>query len=539
MKVDFNRYNYFFLLLLLFVIAEIFVNPIGNFPLNDDWSYGKALHYSITKSYTIGNFGAMSLFTHVMWGALFVKLFGFSFTVLRFSTLISVVIGVFFLDRLIFQVTKNKIAAFVACLVLLFNPMYFNLANTYMTDVNFNTLLILATYYAFRFFETKRIIYVLVFFIFSVLLVLLRQFGIIIPVCFLVANFFIQKRKILWITLALSVSILVYYSLHVYESYLKDILPQGSAYKFSGGVHVTDKQFWHLFGYYLNQRYKILMVHVFVYISPVAAYFLISILKSFKVYFSIVISLICTFFVYWFFGDTRFPFGNIFENCWLGPETFHESLSPDAQHLNFGWFGNGLTVVKFFFSSITVITVVLYFISLFKSGKVKEIKDFNPEIVFLICFLFAYAFMIFITESYFDRYFIPLITVSIILLSYLNKNYQGNYQPIIVLVLFFFYVAVFGTRDYLTLNRTRWEAYTFLQETKNASAENVNAGFEVNCWNDLKETWWSDYVDLERFQYLIQFHNEPNFELLKEYEFQRYLPYKKDKLSIFIRKANQ
>ena len=160
MQFFFTKNKYFLFLLIIFIICEIIVNPIGEFPLNDDWAYSKSVSFAINGVYTIGDFGAMTLFTHLLWGTIFTKIFGFSFTVLRFSTLISSLIGLFFLNKLIVKISNNLLLGFFSCLVLLFNPLYFSLTNTYMTDVNFTTLLILSCYCAFVFFDTKKEIYI-------------------------------------------------------------------------------------------------------------------------------------------------------------------------------------------------------------------------------------------------------------------------------------------------------------------------------------------------------------------------------------------
>jgi hypothetical protein len=517
------------------VFAEIVVNPIGDFPLNDDWSYGKALYYSANKSFTIGHFGAMSLFTHLLWGGLFVKVFGFSFTVLRFSTIVSVLISLFFLEKIVFDTTKNKILSTLACCVLLFNPLYFNLSNTYMTDVNFNTLLILCCYSALHFFQTKKIIDLLLFTLFSVFLVLIRQFGIIVPVCFFVACLFLNEKKIQWLSVAfLSISV-VYASLHFYELYLSTVLPEGSAYKFSGGVHITDREFWKIVQYNFGERYKIVLVNLGIYTAPIAAYFLLDLIKQFKIYVSLLVIFLSAIFVLYFFNSVKFPFSNIFQNLWLGPETFHQSLGSNSPHVYSKASSFIFTGVKYFFTWITLSTLILYVATLFKFGKIKRLRFFSPELIFLLGFLITYAFMIFITESFFDRYFIPQITVVIILIASMNKNQVGTHKPVMVLLLLFFYVSVLGTRDYLTWNRIRWEAYNDLQQNENLVADDVNAGFEVNCWNDRKETWWSDYLSVDHFNYLIQFKKENGFKVYKQYQFQRYLPYRKDTLNVFVR----
>lgn len=535
MKFLSGRYTYFFLLLVIFVVSELIVNPIGDFPLNDDWCYGKAVYLSANGKFTIGNFGAMTLFTHIAWGMLFVKLFGFSFTVLRVSTFVSVIIGAFFLDRLVFKLTQNKLLAFFACLILLFNPLYFNLTNTYMTDVNFNTLLIVCFYFAFSFFESRKLIFVVLFFIFSILLVLLRQFGVIIPACFALACLTIKEKRWLWLGVSVAGAALVLMSLHLYENYLKEVLPPNPAYKFSGGIHVTDLTFWRFFGHNVRERNTTIFLHVCIYLAPLAAAYLFSAWRSFKIYTVISVVLIQILFVSWFFKNEQFPSHNIFENMILGPETFYESLKVSTSHTYSEGFALILLWVKYIFVSITLITLTLYIISLIKRERVNFEK--KPEVVFLLSFIAAYLFMLCITESHFDRYYIPLISTGLILMTLMSRKFAFNYKPALALLLFFFYIAVFGTKDYLSWNRARWQAYAYLKETKQVNATKVNGGFEMNCLNDLEPNWWFDYTTLEHFDYLIQFKKEEGFKLLKAFPFQRYFPYKEDKLNLFVKEA--
>src|SRR5690242_17480905 len=104
-----NKHNYSLLLILIFIISELLVNPVGNFPLNDDWTYSKSvLILKNEGKFDIGNFAAMTLFSHLIWGFAFVKVFGFSFTVLRFSTLLSSLIGILILNKLLVSFTQNR-----------------------------------------------------------------------------------------------------------------------------------------------------------------------------------------------------------------------------------------------------------------------------------------------------------------------------------------------------------------------------------------------------------------------------------------------
>lgn len=528
-----SRYRYFSLLILITVVSEFIVNPVGDFPLNDDWCYGKAVYYSSLDKFTVGGFGAMTLATHILWGMLFTKLFGFTFTVLRFSTLLSSLVGLFFLNKLITKITANTILAFCVCLVLLFNPLYFNLSNTFMTDINFNTLLVISCYYAYTFFETRRPLFFILFFLVCIAMVLLRQFGIVLPLCFTLACFALKEKRWQWLVFSLMGVMLVYFSLKVYEQYLITILPKISAYKFSGSVKISDRVFWDTLFLNMNDRFKSILLQVLVYSSPLVVFFISAISKSYKRPTVVLIFGISGFIVYNFFYEKSFVMGNVFSNMSLGPETFYESLYAVKGHNYSGLFSIILDIMNWALPTLTVGTLFMFLITFFRSKRLSELMQ--PNTLFLVAFVFMYVFMILITESYFDRYHLPLITVCLILVGTIGMANKPKLGLEFVVVSCFFYISVFGTKDYLSLNNTRWEAYRFLRTKEHVTAKQVNGGFELNCWNDAKPNWWANYKVIKPYDYLIQFKVEAGFKLYKEYEFQRYLPYKKDKISIFVR----
>jgi hypothetical protein len=155
--------------------------------------------------------------------------------------------------------------------------------------------------------------------------------------------------------------------------------------------------------------------------------------------------------------------------------------------------------------------------------------------IFLLAIFFAYLVMILITESFFDRYQIPVICMSLLCFAYLYKHIQPAYGlaflPLILLV----YVAVFGTKDYFSLNQKRWEAYHDLTRKEQVPPERINAGFEVFGWNEGRPSVWYDFVILDRFDYIIQYKSEESFAFYKEYAFQRYFPFRRDTIRVFKR----
>jgi hypothetical protein len=68
------------LIAVLWMLTACLVNPLGDFPAIDDGAYAESVR-SLTQNGELrfSNSTAMNLLSHILWGALFVKLFGMSF----------------------------------------------------------------------------------------------------------------------------------------------------------------------------------------------------------------------------------------------------------------------------------------------------------------------------------------------------------------------------------------------------------------------------------------------------------------------------
>ena len=131
------RVTTYVVLAAVWCVMTLLVNPVGNFPLNDDWSYGHAVQ-SLVERGTLRFTGwtSMPLVVQVLWGALFCFPFGFSFTVLRLSTLVLGLAGVLAAYELLCEAGSRRGLAICGALLLAVNPIYFGLSHTFMTDVS-------------------------------------------------------------------------------------------------------------------------------------------------------------------------------------------------------------------------------------------------------------------------------------------------------------------------------------------------------------------------------------------------------------------
>jgi hypothetical protein len=144
--------------------------------------------------------------------------------------------------------------------------------------------------------------------------------------------------------------------------------------------------------------------------------------------------------------------------------------------------------------------------------------------------------VLYTANSFFDRYHLPLLSVGLILFAGAASRQLFDFRWFLFPMALYYYVAVAGTRDYLTVNRTKWRAYNYVRYEKNVPIKKINGGFEINNWNDGKLVWWVDFTHLD-FDYLIQYRDEKNFRRKKAFPFRRFFPYKMDTIFLFERGA--
>lgn len=183
------------LLAFLWIVGCIAINPFGEFPLIDDWSFARDVRHLVeTGNYQTTGWGAMTLLTHVLWGSLFCLPAGFSFTALRFSSIFAGLLGLMGAYLLIRDFNQPRwLSVLVACTLASF-PAYCLLSYTFMTDVSFAALAIWSLVFLARNLRSDSTKHVLLGSMFAVLAILCRQVGLAIPLAFLIVS--LVKRKL-------------------------------------------------------------------------------------------------------------------------------------------------------------------------------------------------------------------------------------------------------------------------------------------------------------------------------------------------------
>jgi 4-amino-4-deoxy-L-arabinose transferase-like glycosyltransferase len=120
----------------LVTAAFLVVNPFAEMPFNDDWTYAFTLRRLLETGHFIYNgWSTCVILTHIWWGAMFARVFGFSFVVLRFSTLPFAAGSALFCYLLARRANLQPAGAIFASLGLSLSPLFLPMATSFMTDV--------------------------------------------------------------------------------------------------------------------------------------------------------------------------------------------------------------------------------------------------------------------------------------------------------------------------------------------------------------------------------------------------------------------
>ncbi|HEV3299374.1 MAG TPA: glycosyltransferase family 39 protein [Planctomycetaceae bacterium] len=165
--------------LVLFLAAAAIVNPFREMPYDDDWAFSETVkHFLDTGQYRLNEWLAPNMPFQTMWGALFCLPFGYSFSALRISTIVLSVIGLVAFRALALEHGLSRGAANLLTLCLASSPLVFKLTLTYLSDVPFLAMTVVAVLLYTRALRNERWLDWLAASVAASATIFIRQFGI-------------------------------------------------------------------------------------------------------------------------------------------------------------------------------------------------------------------------------------------------------------------------------------------------------------------------------------------------------------------------
>lgn len=523
------------IIIAIWTVMVIVVNPLGNFPINDDWVYGLAVKSILEKGdFRLPSPAHTNLFFQAFWGALFCLPFGFSFTALRFSTLTLGLIGAIGTYLLLREVNANQKISLLGALLLVVNPLYFGLANSFMTDVPFVALSILSLYFLIRGLKRESIIEVILGLCLVYINILIRQYAIVILLSFALAYSFKKRLKLKFLFAS---SVIFSSGILLHRFYQNWLYSTGRTPAIAENV-LSRKMYF---------RYDILMIsliYIGCFIFPIIAIFFVKKLKEIsRQQKTITILIMSSFFVVvmgrliWPIRKTMPFIGNVLRYFGLGPLTLRDTY---LLKVNLPSYSLGLKVFWLIITAMGVLGAVLllYYLCLAIIQTFSESEKWLKLLILSAILIYLFLFGV---KYPFDRYFLLLVPLFMVLIVILNKDIAerdiGKKITAFALTMTFIWggFTMAATHDYLAWNRTRWQALNDLME-QGVTPEYIDGGYEFNGWylNDVKykpqrgkSYWW-----VNRDDYIISSGLLEGYQEVKRYPFTRWLLLKQD--NIFV-----
>ncbi len=121
---------------LLIALGVLAAYPVAEMGVIDDWSYTRTALDLVRTGHVIYNGWATAMLGwQILWGALFIKLFGYSMLAVRMSTLPLAMACAFLMFSLSVRCGLNWGNALLATCTVVLSPVFVPLAASYMTDV--------------------------------------------------------------------------------------------------------------------------------------------------------------------------------------------------------------------------------------------------------------------------------------------------------------------------------------------------------------------------------------------------------------------
>lgn len=466
-----RKYFYPLLLLALFAAQFFFISPRGEFALNDDWVHAEMItHWIDTGVFRFNPYTGPLLYIPILYGAALVKVFGFSFTLLRVSTLIFTLALNLLVYTMTNRLTKKPALSFLLALTIWLSPIPYLLSFTFMTDIPAIVLLLAAVASYYFAFTTKKIHWLWLGGICALLGFFTRQtVGLVLGAAAIYLLWQHYRGRALFslrtwlpaVLIPITLAVLIYWQLGTYG-----LLPGGlESHRIIGWLWLVKHILWWIW-------------YAFIYTGlaglPLAAACLLNrtLWKDRRWWWFAGISIGIAALLRIFFHAQLPYILNTITIFGLGP--MREVLNGQLQPLFPGIFWIGLTGA----AAVSAATLAYTFLT-------KKITAPTHTNWFLLVVGLSLA-PILVVES-FDRYFVPVSIL--ILLALAPRLHFSKIQfagAAITLALIGAY-SITQTDFYLRWNAARWQLADAALQKTNGIAEHIDGGYEWDGWH----TYWS------------------------------------------------
>lgn len=528
------------LLGIVWLLIIVAVNPIGDFPLNDDWAYASAVRTLVeTGEFRLSGWTAANFIAQLLWGALFCLPFGFSFTALRLSTLLLSFIGIAASYGLLREVRARPSVALFGALTLALGPLYLALSFTFMTDVPFAATSIASSWLLVRGIRRDRPLTMAAGLGLAFVAILIRQTGLALPIAFAVAyvtKHGLRPRPLTVAVAAIAAGLAVQFGYQLWLHWL-DRVPL----RFGNQILTIKAQLalpWKSIAADAATILFVSLVYLGAFLLPFLSVFFLRYWRvrprmSLLGLAALTIAVTAVLRLHHWLMPLH---GNVLTKSGIAFDAASMPYRYWALITLAGVFGALLLVVA-------LICGVYFFLSAPSRGNAQKHRaelafaltaigtSFAPM---MLCGLGAFGF--------YDRYLIIFVPWLMLLLICLLPDFslgRGKLVAVvgIVTILPMGLFSMVVTHDYMAVNRVRWTALDDVMRRYNVGPDRIDGGFEFNGWylydddyvvKPSRSWWWVDRDD-----FVLQFSSVRNgYERLAEYPVRWWAPWGKGSIIV-------
>jgi hypothetical protein len=502
----------YLLLIVISLTMMVVANPVGEFPLNDDWAYSQSVKVLLDKKeYWPPGWTATNLFTHVVWGALFCLPFGFSFTAVRFSCLAAGLLGVLVVYKLLRKSNANPLMAFVGALTLAVNPLYFGLSNTFMSDVPAFCWVMLSCCFMLKGLEQPSVRPVLIGTFFACCAILSRQTSLVPLLAFGAAFLYKEGVRLKTLLISAGPAIVGVGTQVAYQQWLQwtDRVPKqyGNQIKWivanvKAGFSNLEDFYQLVFNFVSGLALTTIYTGAFVFVFCLIAYRFDAKKRRLLWFipflaFVFIIKLIAT-------GIHLMPLShNVLTIKGLGPVI----LKHNGDLIYPRPFWMAVTAMGMLGAAYLLRATATSSLALFKRTE-REGEGYKK--VFFLTSIVIYFLPLGLlgigSHGFYDRYVLPLLPLCMALVSLqgtLGAVPLRRVAPEVAGICIIGVLSVCAAHDYLSWNRTRWEALGYLMHEKHVPPTRIDGGFEFNGWYLYREDYQPPKEDSGKSQYWV------------------------------------
>jgi 4-amino-4-deoxy-L-arabinose transferase-like glycosyltransferase len=536
-------------------VLVVLANPSGAFPLNDDWSYSRAVETLVDHghlSFTVWQ--SMPLIAQVFWGALFTLPFGFSFLALRVSTAALGALGIVATYFLLRELRASQRIALLGASTLALNPLYFSLSLTFMTDVPFCALSTLSMLFFLRALRTDSRLDVFVGFAAAAGAILIRQPAVIVPVAFALTYILRHRlggRSFVYAILPAGLEVLMLFSYPVILRHTIGLpvfyISATSLYR---GILGAANRDWEHVVRTIGDRLLVETMYLGAFLLPLSIATTRLSLRAVsgrmnwkRVSGPLVIAaglggVVLT------QGRLMPLSGNVFFDFGLGPPLLRDTYLLNLPHFPTApqsfWF---ILTVASVIGGVVLIsrlsTAVWRVSAAGKSGG----RTLRAQIVFVLVVCTAYLVSTAVATSspefsFFDRYVLfaipPLMLVLVYGAPILRAPRPAAAFAGVAVALGYGVFAVGATHDNLAWNRARWHAVDDLSG-RGISYRDIDGGFEVNAWYRYDPSHPLESVNsfwVRESDYVVSFGPLNGYAVMRQYPYRRWMPLGRAKIVV-------